>query len=114
MTDSHGGRDLASKVDHVGRVSPAPRRHLAERSVTSWEPSAEGLRPREGHWYSVGTEPCDPSTAHRVGHAAAPRRSRPVSDRRTFDGDVETNQLAGATDQFELWRRGGLLAMFDR
>lgn len=29
MTDSHGGRDLASKVDHVGRVSPALRRHLA-------------------------------------------------------------------------------------
>ena len=55
-----------------------------------------------------------PSTAHRVGHAAAPRRSRPVSDRRAFDGDVETNQLAGAADQFEFWRRGGLLAVFDR
>ena len=29
MSDAHGGRDLASKVDHVGRVSPALRRHLA-------------------------------------------------------------------------------------
>jgi len=29
MSDAHGGRDLASKVDHVGRVSPALQRHLA-------------------------------------------------------------------------------------